>query len=183
MVVSAKTFEKLVLEDSDRHWEQHHGRLVEKPTMTWEHNITAHNLTAVLAAQLDRRVYHVAGNIGHVSRPQESYYIPDIYVIPRDMQRRLRQPRRMEAYPEPLPLVIEIWSPSTGEYDVESKLPEYQQRGDWEIWRIHPYERTLTAWRRQADGSYTQTVFTGGIIEPVALPGVRIDLDSLFDWD
>ena len=183
MVVSAKTFEQLVLEESDRHWELHHGRLVEKPSMTREHNITAHNLTADLAAQLDRRVYHVACNIGHVSRPEESYYIPDVYVIPRELQRRLRQPRRMEAYPEPLPLVVEIWSPSTGDYDVDSKLPEYQQRGDREIWRIHPYERTLIAWRRQADGSYTATVFTGGTIEPIALPGVRIDLDSLFDWD
>jgi Uma2 family endonuclease len=89
----------------------------------------------------------------------------------------------MEAYPEPLPLVVEIWSPSTGGYDIASKLPEYKQRGDREIWRIHPYERTLTAWRRQADGSYAETIFTGGIIEPVALPGVRIDLNSLFDWD
>jgi Uma2 family endonuclease len=183
MVVSSRTFEQLVLEDSDHHWELHHGRLVEKPPMTWEHNATAYNLVAELTTQLDRRDYHVAGNSGHVSRPEESYFIPDVYVIPRALQRQLWQPRRMEAYPEPLPLVVEIWSPSTGGYDIESKLPEYKQRGDREIWRIHPYERTLTAWRRQADGSYFETVFTGGIIEPVALPGVRIDLDSLFDWD
>ncbi len=183
MVVSAKTFEQLALEDSDRHWELHHGRLVEKPSMTWEHNIAARNLAGDLSAQLDRRMYQVSLNVGHVSRPQESYYIPDIYVIPREMQHRLRQPRRMEAYPDPLPLVIEIWSPSTGAYDVDSKLPEYQQRGDREIWRIHPYDRTLTAWRRQPDGSYTETLFTEGIIEPAVLPGVQIDLASLFDWE
>ncbi len=180
MVVSSKTFEQLVLEDSDRHWELHHGRLVEKPSMTWEHNITAYNLTADLAAQLDRRVYHVACNLGHVSRPEESYYIPDVYVIPRELQRRLRQPRRMEAYPEPLPLVIEIWSPSTGAYDVDSKLPEYQRRGDLEIWRIHPYEKTLTAWRRRPEGTYTETVYHGGTIQPVALPNVTIEIDRLF---
>ena len=183
MVVSAKTFEQLVLEDSDRTWELHHGRLVEKPSMTWEHNIAAHNLIAELNSQLDRRVYHVAGNIGHVSRPEESYFVPDVYVIPREMQRRLRRHGRIETYPEPLPLVVEIWSPSTGGYDVESKLPEYQQRGDLEIWRIHPYERTLTAWRKQPDGSYTETMFTEGDIETVALPGVQIDMASLFDWD
>ena len=183
MVVSSKTFEQLVLEDSDRHWELHHGRLVEKPAMTWEHNITARNLIADLSAQFNRGAYQVAGNAGHVSRPEESYYIPDVFVIPRDMPRRLRQPRRMEAYPEPLPLVVEIWSPSTGAYDVDGKLPEYQQRGDREIWRIHPYERTLIAWRRQPDGSYTETLFTEGSIEPVALPDVRIDLASLFDWE
>ncbi len=44
-----------------------------------------------------------------------------------------------------------------------------------------PYERTLTAWRRRDDGSYSETVYTGGVVEPVALPGVTIDLGLLFD--
>ena len=69
----------------------------------------------------------MARKIARVSRPEESFFIPDICVIPRDMQRR---PRRMEAYPEPLPLVVEIWSPSTDEYDIDSKLSEYRERGD-----------------------------------------------------
>ena len=80
-----------------------------------------------------------------------------------------------------MPLVVEVWSPSTGQSDIEEKLREYQQRGDLEIWRIHPYERTLTAWRRQPDGSYTETLYRGGIIEPAAIPNVRIDIDRLFD--
>ena len=75
----------------------------------------------------------------------------------------------------------EIWSPSTGRYDIQTKLAEYQRRGDIEIWRIHPYERTLTAWRLQPDGSYSETVYRGGVIQPVALPGVTIDIDRLFD--
>ena len=62
----------------------------------------------------------------------------------------------------------------------DEKLPEYQRRGDLEIWRIHPYDRTLIAWRRRPDGSYAQTTFTGGVVHPVALPGVAIDLDALF---
>lgn len=183
MVLSTKTYEQIVLEDSDRHWELHRGRLVEKPTMTWEHNITVRRLAAHLTRQLDAAAYDVACNVGRVSRPEESYYIPDVYVIPIEMQRRLRQARRMEAYPEALPLVVEVWSHSTGDYDVDSKLPEYMARGDREIWRIHPYERTLIAWRRQPDGGYVETLHTEGVIEPLALPGVRIDLASLFDWD
>ena len=79
-----------------------------------------------------------------------------------------------------MPLVVEVWSPSTGDYDVETKLQEYQRRGDLEIWRIHPYEQTLTAWRRQPDGSYTETLYRGGRVQPVALPNVTIDLDDLF---
>ena len=77
-------------------------------------------------------------------------------------------------------MVVEVWSPSTGGYDVDAKLPEYQRRGDLEIWRLHPYERTQTVWRRRADGSCDESAYHGGTIEPLGLPGVTIDLDALF---
>jgi Uma2 family endonuclease len=80
-----------------------------------------------------------------------------------------------------LPLIVEVWSPSTGDYDFDAKVPIYQQRGDLEIWCIHPYERTLTAWRRQPEGSYEETMYRDGTITPVALPAVTIDLDTLLD--
>ncbi len=86
----------------------------------------------------------------------------------------------LEWYDAPLPLVVEIWSPSTGDYDVDAKLPEYQRRGDLEIWRLHPYDRTLSAWRRAPDGSYSEHRYTGGTVQPVALPGVTINLDDVF---
>ena len=80
-----------------------------------------------------------------------------------------------------MPLVVEVWSPSTGDYDVMTKLQQYQFRGDAEIWLVHPYDRTLTAWRRRPDGSYSETLYREGSIEPVALPGVCIELASLFE--
>jgi hypothetical protein len=46
---------------------------------------------------------------------------------------------------------------------------------------VHPYERTLTSWRRQPDGSYAETVHREGIVKPGALPGVAIDLEMLFN--
>ena len=87
---------------------------------------------------------------------------------------------KLEIFDEPLPLVVEVWSPSTGGYDLDAKLPEYQRRGDAEIWRLHPYERTLTVSRRLPDGGYAETVHTGGVVRPIALPGVAVDLDALF---
>jgi len=105
-----------------------------------------------------------------------------VFVIPVELRRPLWGRRGLEWYTAALPLVVEIWSPSTGDYDVETKLREYQRRGDLEIWRIHPYERTLIAWRRQADGSYTESAFSQGMVKPVALPNVTIDLDSLFEY-
>ena len=60
-----------------------------------------------------------------------------------------------------------------------AKLPIYQQRGDLEIWFYHPYDRTLTARRKQPDGSYSEERYTGGIVPIHSLPGVTIDLDAL----
>jgi Uma2 family endonuclease len=87
----------------------------------------------------------------------------------------------LEVYDEPLPLVVKVWSRSTGDYSVPEKIVAYQQRGDLEIWRIHPFERTLTVWRRLPGGSYEETIHREGIVSPAALPGVAIDLAGLFD--
>jgi Uma2 family endonuclease len=103
-------------------------------------------------------------------------------VIPVALEQAQRgRPGTLETYDDPLPLVVEIWSPSTGDYDVDTKLPEYQARGDLEIWRIHPFERTLTTWVRQADGRYVETVYSGSVVRPRFLPNVEIDLGQLFE--
>jgi Uma2 family endonuclease len=76
--------------------------------------------------------------------------------------------------------VDEVWSPSTGEYDIDDKLPAYRCRGDAESGRVHPHDGTVTAWRRQLDGSYTETFYTGGGVQPASLTGVAIELAVLF---
>jgi Uma2 family endonuclease len=180
--VSEKQFRKLAVGDPSGHWELHHGVLRQKPGMSYAHNDVAMRLVLRLGGQLDEREFRIRCNMGHVRRSSQSYYIPDVHVIPAALFQagRQRNPRGLEAYASPLPLVVEVWSPSTGDYDVETKIAEYQQRGDLEIWRIHPFERTLTAWRRQPDGSYSESIFTEGSVQPFALSNVVIDLDSLF---
>ena len=180
MPVSEHTYLQLALEDPGQ-WELHRGQLRRKPSMTAEHNHVAWQLAFRLGQQLDSSQFEVRLGMGHVRRSEESYYIPDVFVIPVDLFRPLRGLRNMlEAYDAPLPLVVEVWSPSTGDYDVDSKLPEYQRRGDLEIWRIHPFDHTLIAWRRQPDASYAEAHYTGGSVQLVALPNVTIDLDALF---
>lgn len=181
MPVSEAAFRKLALEEPDEQWELHCGTPRRKPAMTAQHNRTMTRLAGWLFQQLDQRQFDVRCNSGHVRQSAERYYIPDVAVIPVALVLPQLDQRALEVYDGPLPLVVEIWSPSTGDYDIEEKLVEYQRRGDLEIWRIHPYERTLTAWRRQADGSYAETTYRGGTVSPVALPGVTIDLDTLFE--
>jgi Uma2 family endonuclease len=181
MPVSEETYRLVALEDPEGNWELHCGRLVGKPGMTAEHNEVALALLFQLRDQLDPSQYHLRINMGRVRRSAENYYVPDVYVIPANLARAQRGTRELEFYDAPLPLIVEVWSRSTGDFDVDAKLPEYQRRGDLEIWRIHPYERTLITWRRQADGTYTELLYTGGTVQPTALPGVNIDLDALFD--
>jgi Uma2 family endonuclease len=180
MPVTAATFERLALEDPEGHWELHCGRAREKPAMTFGHNWTITMLATQFLKQIDPDHYFVHVNYGHLPAAQ-TYYIPDIFIVP--MERTIPSDARddaLEVYTGPALLVVEVWSPSTGGYDVDTKFPAYRACGDLEIWRIHPYQRTLTAWRWQPDGGHDETSYTGGTVAPVALPGVVVDLDALF---
>ncbi len=178
--ISEQEYRDLALHDEDRFWELWDGVPVEKPLMSIEHNAIAFYLGVALANQLDRRVYRITVNGDRARLSPRSYYIPDVIVIPAAYQEPLDR-RALGTYADPLPLVVEIWSPTTGNYDIEAKLPGYRARGDLEIWFIHPYERTLTAWRRQPDGSYSEDFYRGGVIPVASLPGVAIDFDALLD--
>jgi Uma2 family endonuclease len=182
MPVSEATYEQLSLEDPKSFWELVCGHLRVKPAMAVEHEDTMRILAGILERQLDATVFGVGMNSPHLRISTGEFFIPDVCVIPRSIvsRRRAEQPRRFEVDDEPMPLVVEVWSPSTGTHDVEDKLREYQRRGDREIWRIHPYERTLTAWRRQPDGSYNTAVIKQGIVQPVALPDLSFEIESLF---
>jgi Uma2 family endonuclease len=173
-------FRKLALDDPEGHWELYCGQPQQKPGMTAEHNFVMHMLARQLWSQLDPQEYHVRVNAGHVRRSAESYFIPDVHVVFTEQVRRQFGTGALETFAEPVLLVVEVWSPSTGRFDVATKLKEYQQRGDLEIWRLHPIERTLIAWRRHTDGIYKEIHIAGGTVQPVALPGVTIDLDALF---
>jgi Uma2 family endonuclease len=183
MPVSDATYEQVALEDPHGHWELHCGQLVEKPPMIAFHADVIDRLYRRIALQLSEADYAIRADAGRLRRGTGSYYEADLCVVPRSLVNRQKRerPRQLEVYDEPLPLVVEVWSPSTGIHDEVDKIPEYQARGDLEIWRLHPFERTLTAWRRRPDGTNVEMVHRGGTIEPMALAGVEIAIDELFD--
>src|SRR5262245_16987787 len=113
MPVSEAAFRKLALEQPDASWELHCGTLRRKPGMTAQHNRTMMRLAAGLFQQLDQREFDVRCNSGHVRRSAERYYIPDVAVIPVGLVLPQLDQRTLEVFEDPLPLVVEIWSPST----------------------------------------------------------------------
>jgi Uma2 family endonuclease len=179
-LISEEAYLRFVLSGVEGSWELHDGRLVEKPAMTFRHGQIPMLLGHFLLSQLDRAQFQVVSEL-RVRRSSATVFVPDLMVLPAAYSEEIRDRPVLAIFSDPLPLVVEVWSPSTGDYDVDAKLPVYQQRGDLEIWRIHPYERTLTAWRRQPDGSYQETIHREGVVKPAALPGVAIDLGPLFD--
>ncbi|MGH2585025.1 MAG: Uma2 family endonuclease [Dehalococcoidia bacterium] len=182
MAISERTYERVALEDPDGKWELHCGRLRSKPGMTTQHNHLGRVLCFRLQQQLPFDAYSVSADDARVRLSPTRTYIPDVVVIPAILieHRKREQPTRLEVYNEPLPLVVEVWSPSTGKEDFTEKLPGYQRRGDAEIWLIHPRDHTLRAWVCNPDGTYTEHLHRGGTIRPAALPNVSIDLDELF---
>jgi Uma2 family endonuclease len=180
--VSEQEYRELAMSDPDHNWELWDGVLVEKPLMSVMHDDFAFQLGRVLQNQLDLKVFRVSVNGAKTRYTARNYFIPDVAVMPAS----LVLPRRMDPaafndYVDPLPLVVEIWSRTTGDYDFAAKLPVYRQRGDLEIMYIQPYEPALTAWRRQPDGTYAEDRDTGGIVPVLSLPSVTIDLDALHD--
>lgn len=177
-----EAYTRLVLAEPDRQLELFCGEVREKPGVSWEHGAVAMELGFLLRKQLDRRQFQVAINDWRVRPTPGSIYIPDLVVVPTASGQEFRgRPGVLAIFHEPLPLVVEVWSRSTGDYDVNDKLPEYRRRGDREIWRVHPYDRTITVWRRLPDETYDEIVYREGVVCPVALPGVVIELDALFD--
>ena len=180
--LSEQEYRELAQGDEDRIWELWDGVPVEKPLMSVMHDDLAFQLGHHLQNQLDPSVFRINVNGGKTRYTARNFLIPDVVVLPAALVLPRRgDPGDFNAYEHALPLVVEIWSESTGRYDVAAKLPIYQQRGDEEIWFIHPYERTLAARRRQPDGSYAETVYRSGIVPVLSLPGVSVDFDALLD--
>ncbi|MGE3073160.1 MAG: Uma2 family endonuclease [Dehalococcoidia bacterium] len=181
MVISTATYEQVALEDGDSVWEYVCGALREKPSMTQAHNDVAFYLAHSLASQLDRSQFRVRSNAGRIRTTVGNAYVPDVMVVATSSSLSQKSSRTLEAFDEPVPFVAEVWSPSTGAYDIDAKLPEYRTRGDAVIWRIHPYDKTVQAWERQADGSYIERLHRSGSVPIPSLPGVAIVLNEIFE--
>ena len=180
--VAEDSYRRVSLLDPDGHWELHDGMLREKPGMSIAHGGTTNKLAVVLQNQLGWDEYRVRNNCSRLRISTRRTYIPDIAVVPRALDLALwENPYALELYEAPLPLVVEVWSPTTGGYDIAAKLENYQLRGDDEIWYLHPYDRTLTAWVREEDRSYRSQVYRGGTVPSARLPVVAIDLAWLFE--
>jgi Uma2 family endonuclease len=141
--MSEQDYERFVMAGAEGALELHDGVLVEKPAVTWDHGRIITRLARQLLPQLDEAEHDVRFNEGRGRKPDDTIYIPDLLIVPTAYGRDFAGRPVLAIFSGPLPLVVEVWSASTGDYDVDTKVPVYQQRGDREIWRLHALEKTL----------------------------------------
>lgn len=138
-------------------------------------------MAAQLLAPIGLERWMVRIDSGRLSCVDETSCIFDLFTAPSGVPNQdWERFEILRSYGESTLLVINVWSPLTGSYDVEKNQPEYRLRRNLEILRIHPFGRTLFTRRRQWNGHHAEPHHRDGTIEPAAVPGVRIDLDELF---
>ena len=180
--MSSEEYEHFALGEAGRGWELIDGRLRERPLMTVGHGRAALELAFSLHRQLNPDESWVGHNWTRLKHAERTYLIPDVVVhharLPGDAR---PDPWALDLQIAPVLLVVEVICPfAAGHYDFEAKVRAYRARGDHEVWRLDPFERTLIAWRRQPDRSLSVETFSGGPITPVALPDVTITLEDIF---
>lgn len=102
-------------------------------------------------------------------------FSPDVSVLLAGNYGRIRGPRVVG----PMDLAVEIISTSTRAWDFETKVPAYREGRVGEIWLIDAERRQFTvhAWTGE---EYQSRVLTTGSWSSVAVPGLRIRLDCLW---
>lgn len=79
-------------------------------------------------------------------------------------------------------LVVEILSPGNNKRELKNKYEVYEESGVKEYWVIHPNEQTLLIYSLDNGKFKPSRLFASGdIVESVCIPGMRIDLEELFE--
>ena len=134
--------------------------------------------------QLDRLLQKAVGDCAYVfvqsserlsdiSEPQ-----PDLALVkPRSDLYKNQHPSPADTF-----LIIEV-SESSLRYDLQVKAPLYARHGLPEYWVIDLKGRQVRFFRSPDAGQYTDVTSTGtpGVVAPVALPDVKIDLTHVLD--
>ena len=151
------------------------GEIVDMAPMKSLHASVVGALNALLSAAVQGRALvwcQLPLRLDDRSEPE-----PDLMLL------RPRADFYRDAHPraEDVCLLIEV-SDTSARYDREIKVPLYARHGVAEVWIVDLDHRRLRVLREPHDGDYTEVVETAspGVVEPKALPGVKVDLASIF---
>jgi len=180
--VSEETYRRLALADPGGQLELYQGQLRKKPGMSVEHGDIMFHLGMLLQNQLDRGEYRLRASHARLRRSADTYDVPDIAVIPTAGSVRCAN---VPAVSTPI-LSRCHWLSRSGPPQREgTTLTKRRQTissvATSKFGAYTPNERTITVWRSGPDSSYTESIYRDGTRRLGSLPGVAIDLDTLFE--
>jgi len=166
-----------IRETRDERLELIEGELFVTPSATPLHQDISGNLyivfrNVVLESGLGRVFYAPLD----VRLAENTIVQPDLIIILSD-RRPVLTTARVEGAPS---LAVEIISPSTSAYDLETKGNLYAQYGVPEYWLADPDAETITIFSDPRDGRYRMEETTSDIAISVTIPELSADLKALF---
>jgi Uma2 family endonuclease len=151
------------------------GAIIDMPAIRTDHASIVDRLAHLsMAVVRDRAIVRVQGPV-RLSRSSEPQ--PDIAVlVPRPDYYRHAHPAGDDTL-----LVIEV-SDSTLRYDRDVKVPLYARYAVPEVWIVDVQGERVLFFRSPAEGAYRDQLTDArpGEVSPASLPGVAIDLSTLF---
>jgi Uma2 family endonuclease len=152
------------------------GVIIDMAPIGTDHGGTVTQLNRLLSNAVGDFAYvwsQSAVRLSDISEPE-----PDFALLrPRADFYKKRHPG-----PEDTFLLIEV-SNSSLRYDIEVKAPLYALHGIPEFWVVDLKGRQIRFFRSQKEAKYSDVTSTSepGIVSPIALPGVQIDLAHILD--
>jgi Uma2 family endonuclease len=152
------------------------GEIIDMPPIGTGHGGTVMQINELLrdAARGHAQVFvQSAERLSDISEPQ-----PDFALV----KRRADFYKKKHPGPADTFLIIEV-SESSLRYDLQVKAPLYARHGIPEYWIIDLPGRQVRFFRSPEAGQYTVVTSsaTPGVVAPVALPEVQIDLARVLD--
>ena len=150
------------------------GEIIDMPPIGLEHLSVCDQLNRLLVRAVgDGGIVRVQGSVrlSDITEPE-----PDLAVL----APRQDFYRHEFASGRDVLLLVEV-SQSTLRYDVDVKVPLYARHGVAEVWIVDLVNRCILTFSDPADGQYRAraTIESLGVLHPVALPDVSLDLSRL----
>jgi Uma2 family endonuclease len=151
------------------------GEIIDMPPIGNPHMANVNRLTRLLVLAVgEGAIVQCQGGIqlGDFNEPQPDFAL----LVARADFYEHQRPQAYDAQ-----LLIEV-SDSSLRYDMKTKMPLYAQYGVPEYWIIDIGGKRLRVFRRPKNGRYEEQLelSTPGVMPIASLPGVTVDLSSLF---
>jgi len=167
--------EYLSLDDDGFRYELIDGVVVMSPSPGFDHQDVRGEIENQLRNFVKPRKLGWVGSEVDLRLGSKLVYRPDLLFV--SSKNHLRRPKRLGFPPE---LVVEVLSPSTTVFDLETKSADYAKFGILEYWIVNPDDGEIR-FLHLVRGRYVEAKPTRGKFASKAVPGFKLDLKAVRD--